>query len=330
MRVLPRLRSILLPAALIALTAQGASADLTSVSGFNLITSGNDNGEQSDVQGRVLIGGTLNVNNFTFGGQLAGSGIGTSGTNGVFNVLGTGVTNPNNNSIANAYYATNNSGGTLSHASQNTSLVSGYTNNLSSFLTGLSTSYGNLTTNSTTTVNNSNGTVTFAATPGTINGKSVAVFSVDQSVFTHQNESFSLSGGNSSTTYIINVTGSATGITFDGGLQVSSLVNQYDSANILFNFENATSLTNIPNLGGSILAPNADLNTGNSLTGGVYVNSITNVGEIDLAQTNSSTRVAGFTGYAPSAVPEPASIASTMAGLAIVAGVAWRRRRRLA
>src|SRR5580704_1198936 len=109
----------LLSLAVLGSTAGLARADLTSVAAFNVITTGNITQDSSDIQGRVLVGGTLNVNNLTFGGQLGNIAGGTSGTNGVFNILGSGVTNPNNNSIANTYYATNDSGGTVSNATQN-------------------------------------------------------------------------------------------------------------------------------------------------------------------------------------------------------------------
>lgn len=323
-------RSLLLPAALVVATSGQASADLTSVGSFNLITSGNLSGDSSDVQGRVLVGGTLGVNQFTFGGQLGNIAGGTSGTNGVFNILGSGVTAPNNNSLPNVYYATNSSGGTVSNASTNASLVSGYTHNLGGYLTGLSTAYADLASNSTTTVSGS--TVTFAATPTTIGGKSVAVFSVNQSVFTNQNESFTLSGGSSSTTYIINVTGGTAGndaLTFAGGLGLSNIINQNNSANILFNFENATALNGLPNLGASILAPDATLNTSNSLTGGVYVQAVQDTGEIDLSRANG-TLVSGFTGFAPSIVPEPSSVVMVTIGGALAVGFGVHRRRRSA
>ena len=132
-------------------------------------------------------------------------------------------------------------------------------------------------------------------------------------------------------TAIINVTGvGAQG--FTNNLSFSNITNLQDSAKILFNFgTSATSLDGIPALGGSILAPDAVLSTNSTLVGGVYVGSLLNQGgEIDLARANGAQAL-GFTGFTPSAVPEPASVVMVgLGGLLAVGGAAHRRRRRAA
>ncbi len=292
---------------------------------YNLITIGNVS-DRSDVQGRVLVGGTLLTNNFTFGGHLGGASV--SPPAGIFNAIDSGVTNLNTNGT-NFLYGSGKS--SINGVTATPSAVATFTNGLASYLNSVSSAYAGLTTNSTINTADMN-QIAFNATPTLINGQSVAVFSVDQSFFNGSGTVSQLNGVTAGTTVIVNVTGGTVGndpLSF-GSLNFSAFQNLSDQANILFNFENATQLNNITNLAGAILAPNAALNTGSSLVGSVFVQSITNVGEIDRPKSNG-IEVNGFTGFVPSvAVPEPASIVSTLAGLVLVGGTAWRRRRLVA
>ena len=188
-----------------------------------------------------------------------------------------------------------------------------------------------MTTNSTINATDPN-QIAFNATPTTIDGHSVAVFSVNQSFFTQSGTISSLTGVTAGETIVINVTGGTSGndpLNFSSGLNFYAFSNAKDSANILFNFENATALNGVPTLGASILAVNANLSTNNSLVGSVYVKSILNTGEIDQPFSNN-TEVNGFTGFVPtvSSVPEPASIVSMLLGIVIVEGAWWRHRLR--
>lgn len=285
---------------------------------YNLITTG-DVSYQSDVQGRVLIGGTLKSNNFTFGGHLGTPPL--TPPAGIFNALGSGVANLNNNG-KNFIFG---SGGPIGGQVADPGATSAYTNGLTSYLSGVSAGYSSLIANSTINATNRN-QIVFSATPTTIDGQSVAVFSVDQSFFTQSGTVTQLNGLTSGETVVINVTGSGA-LNFSSGLNFSAFANAKDSANIIFNFENATALNGIGNLSASILAPNAVLNTNNSLVGSVYVNSITKVGEIDQPFSNG-TEVTGFQGYTPQVVPEPGSAVLLLSGLA-AAGVWWLPRRLL-
>jgi choice-of-anchor A domain-containing protein len=325
MRFSLRVHAILLPAVLISLTSQGASAGIISLSSFNLITTGNLT-DNSDVQGRVLVGGTLNTNNFNFGGHLGGSILTPPG--GIFNALAGNVTGLNNNGT-NFIFG---SGSPIGSQVANPVATAAYTTGLASYLASVSTGYAGLATNSTVNSTNLN-LIQFTASPTTINGQSVAVFSVDQSFFTQTGTVSSLTGVTAATTVVINVTGGTPGndtLSF-GSINFGAFQNLSDQSNIIFNFENATSLTGIANLGGSILAANADLNSTNSLVGSVYVKSISNTGEIDQPH-NNGTEVTGFGGFVPAlvGVPEPASVVSMLVGLAIAGGASWRRLRQRA
>jgi choice-of-anchor A domain-containing protein len=311
-------RLFLVSTALVVLVPQIAPAGID-LGAFNLVTTGNLS-DNSDVQGRVLVGGTLNTSNFNFGGHLSGSNLTPPG--GIFNALGSGVTSLSNNGH-NFIFG---SGHTIGGVTASPSAVTPYTTGLASYLSSVSAGYAALATNSTINSNDPN-QIKFAASPSLINGQSVAVFSVDQSFFTGNGTVSSLTGVGATTTVVVNVTGAAAALNY-GNLNFSSFQNLNDQANIIFNFENATALNNITNLGGSILAPNATLSTGSSLVGSVYLKSISNTGEIDAPKVNG-TEVTGFAGFVPSvAVPEPASIVSSLIGLVLAGGVAWRQRQR--
>jgi hypothetical protein len=286
------------------------------LSDYNLIATG-DVTDQSDVQGRVLIGGTLHSNAFTFGGHLTGSTL--TPPAGIFHALSSNVTALNNNG-KNFIFG---SGGPINGQVADPTATAAYTNGLSPFLSGTSAGYAALPTNSTIDATDPN-QIKFMATPTPIDGHSVAVFSVAQSFFTQSGTVSNLTGLTPGETLVINVTGS--GALNFGPLNFSAFHNAHAEAYIIFNFKNTTALNGMANLGGSILAPSAVLNTNSSLVGSVYVMSISNTGEIDQPHSNGS-EVTGFQGFVPGAVPEPASIVSMLTGLCLVVGVVWFSRR---
>ncbi len=321
-RLSVRIGTIIVPVALVVLMGQTARAGIT-LSQYNLITTG-DVTDGSDVQGRVLIGGTLHSNSFSFGGHLSGGTL--TPPAGIFNALASNVTTLDNNGHNFIFGA----GGPIGGQVADSTATSAYTSGLASYLSQVLTTFAGLTTNSTVNDSDPN-QIKFNATPTTIDGHSVAVFSITTSFFNQSGTVSSLTGVTAGETVVINVTGGGSP-TFSSGLNFSAFSNANDSANIIFNFENVTALNSIPNLGASILAPDAVLNTNNSLVGGVYVQSITNTGEIDQPFSNG-TEVPGFTGFVPtiSSVPEPASMVSMLLGLGIVGGASFiHRRRRLA
>ena len=301
-------------------TTRICSADLN-LSQYNLIASGNLVSDSSDIQGRVIVGGTMSVNNFTFGGQLPA---GSAGPAGVFGTLGSGVSTLNANGNTYVYGGPT---GAIAGQAANPSAVATYTNGLASYLSHVSTAYGAMATNSTVNASDRN-QIAFTATPTTIGGRSVAVFSVDQSFFASSGTVSKLTGFDASTTIIINVTGGTPGNDPLNFANFSPFQNATNQANILFNFENATSLAGVNNLGGSILAPSADLSTSMTLVGSVYVKDVLSVGEIDLPKLGQAQET-GFIGYVPnvSAVPEPSAIVLTLMGLGASGAWGWRRRR---
>ena len=277
------------------LPSRVASAGIT-LSDYNLITVGNLS-DRSDVQGRVLVGGTL-TSSLDFSGQLSGP---FNPPAGIFNSLAAGVT-------------LNDHG----HGYITGAATAPYTAGLGSYLNSVSMGYAALATTGTVDTSDAN-QIKFNANPTMINGRNVAVFSLNSSFFTTAATAngtvTQLNGISASTTVVVNVLGGGT-LNFGSNHLFQNFNN---AANIIFNFENATSLTGVSNLGGAILAPLADLNTGQTLKGSIYVNSVSNVGEIDLP---------AFTGFVPNvtSVPEPGSLAMLAIGAPVLAG--WFRRRR--
>ncbi|WP_165244649.1 collagen-binding domain-containing protein [Paludisphaera soli] len=99
-------------------------------------------------------------------------------------------------------------------------------------------------------------------------------------------------------------------------------------ANIIWNFYEAETINlNNSNFHGALLAPDATLTNMNTTQGSVFVKNLgTQYGNGMRAEVHTPY----YRGYVPgtTAVPEPSSLA--MAGLAVLAGAAWKGRRRSA
>ncbi|WP_165063812.1 choice-of-anchor A family protein [Paludisphaera rhizosphaerae] len=193
-------------------------------------------------------------------------------------------------------------------AAQTTAMTTELVNNSAAFA-ALATNQAALSAGGVFTVN--------AATA--VNG--VAVFSIDGSVLSNSQyqNGFQIAGDYASVgSIIINVT---------GGTSVSSNYNfigawsNVDRSKVLWNFENATSLTLNNNFYGTILAMKADVTQGSvSIDSNVFAKSLNFNGEIHGPL---------YTGFVPTsgAVPEPSSMVMSATALAAALGFARRRVR---
>lgn len=337
-----------LPIFTLALTdALAATTPLTgaeALSQFNLITLGNVN-SNSHVDGRAWIGGSVNGGDYvqhvgsTPGSDYAGLTVMGSANNVHVNGLGSYIGGSLTNSIVNS--GSSYIGGAVGNSNLNgASYVAGGSSGTnfngprlstpsaliqSNASAAASTNFGNTLSTLSNTLKGAvaNSTVSVVGNKATFNAvansKGVAVFDLSNatsaSVFSAGEFSFAANGAS---TIIINssVSSAVIGANFLGG-QAQSL-----GKSIVWNFYNATSLTINNQFGGSILATRASLTNNQNIEGGVFVNSLTQNGELHLQ---------AFTGNLASVapVPEPEEYLLMVAGLVLVVGAAALRRRRI-
>jgi len=288
-------------AAALALPQITAASVLTE---WNLIARNSVN-SSSEVDGSALIGGDLTgpASNYAVQGVTAFNGTGLA--------VGGNITAPNiqiNNAgdlrVSGTVFgnANLNGGGAQIADPSIPALVSAafaQVNAASSFFSSLTTN-GNLDT-----AGNMN------ASPATISGQSVAVYSISQSQIQSLGQ-LNLNLG-SADTVVINFTPDASGAAnFIAPPNIIGGFNQNNASRIIWNIPTATSVTVNNSFNGALLAPNADLQLlGGGINGTVVVNSI--------STQDAEIRRFNYTG----AIPTPAT-----AALAGVAGIAAGRRRR--
>ncbi|WP_260929086.1 choice-of-anchor A family protein [Novosphingobium sp. 9] len=323
---------------------------------WNLVVLGDLN-STSEVEGKTFVGGNLTGSSSNY--QIASSVANDSTTPGL-TVVGdvTGSTkNLNNGSGAviggnvtsgfnlNGAAQTVEVGGTISNTNVNQNTVNSglatsnpdFVQNLQqqssliqTSMTDLSHQLGTLATNSTFAISGNTGT--FTAQP---DASGVAVFNITTADLDKIGEiSFNLNGAD---TAIVNVSGSSITLNdnFLGGTQNLG-------EHVIWNFEDATSLTATTAWGGSVLAPDAAATTYNYIQGSAVFASLNQYGEMHVGtyagtyETPSGDSTPTDPGSTSSssggatAVPEPGMLALMGLGFSAVALRFRRRPRKMA
>lgn len=219
----------------------------------------------------------------------------TSVSSNLFNLNGNGQGNPSINQGAAAWSS--------AIAGLGYGLTS--TTNLVNTVRSASSQWAALTANSTVR-NTNNGAFTFTATPGMIDGHSVAVFNVSSSVFSTQNIGRLEAQMNGAETLLINVSGLTANINADFANGFTN-----NESKIIFNFYEATTVNVNRNFRGGIYAPLATVNQLNGNFDGTVVANVLNQ-KFEIHDKR-------FDGYLPYNVPEPSAplLAAIGASLAL-------------
>jgi len=335
--------------------AQSQPLGLDAMSAYNLIVLGNLT-SSSEVEGRTFVGGDLtgNSSNYQISSSvppLTGSVPGltvvgnvTGGTknldNGSGAIVGGNVTSGFN---LNGAAQTVDVGGTISNTNVNqNTVVSGlaasnpafaqsltqYKSAMGTSMTGLSYQLGQLASTASVAMNGSTGVFNVPA-----HATTTTVFNLTASQLAGMSAiQFNTDGSN---LVVVNVTGASAALSqnFLGGTDNLG-------KSVIWNFPNATSLTDTTAWGGSVLAPLAAATTANYIQGSAVFGSLIQNGEMHigtldggytLPSSSSSSSTTSSTSSTSSSsggadVPEPGMVALFAAG---AAGLVWRRRRAL-
>ena len=287
--------------------AKHPSAPRTSVGTFN---------DNSDIQGNAFINGDVSGTTFAGNGLPSGSTVGLEATGGITS------TNVHVNSGDVVLGSTSdetsfNSKGTLAQSSTQpaTDLA-----NFTSALTNASNQWAGLATTAGTSVTTGNSSMNFTIPTGAGN---FIVFNISSSNF-GQNDSIEFTNLGANQQVLINVSDTTfaepSGVNFNG--------NSTTADNVIWNFNNATSISLSSGFYGSILAPNATLTDSSTITGNVAVAKINSAGEIDFASMNSTPPLNPVPAGGP--LPVPASFGLVaMGSIALLAGTGLRKRVRM-
>lgn len=287
----------LIAAAIAAAAAQVSHAGV--FSDWNLIVAGNVN-TNNHVDGSALIGGNLSGGSSVFAMHTVtsptGDGLAVGGNISAANVQ---VNNSGNLSYGGTIAGTAiTNGGIKIQTNAAAALAANAMNQANTISDYLATLPANGTID---------GAGNLSATPATINGQKVAVYSISQANLNGLGQ-LNLNMG-AADSVIINFAGNAN---FNAPPNFVGGLNQNNSSRILWNFTSATSISINNNFNGAILAPDATLAlTGGGINGSVIVGNI--------STQNAEIRRALYTGH----IPTPG--AATLLPLAALA--ASRRRR---
>ena len=311
---------------------------------YNVFTFGDFSGN-SDSQGRVAVGGNATLTNFGIGSSLGAAsatdpytlvvggnltyqngqtnygGVAVGGTAGLTNIGVNGNVNVDgalttqngqiNGKVSAASWSSQSTGGpsgTTGTAAPISSIVDFA--GIQTALDNNSMSWGALT--STGSITSSYGSLTLTGSSSGFN-----VFDLTSAQLAGATGGVTISAPAGSTV-LVNVSGTAASFPNTG-----YNLNGISSQNVIFNFDNATTLSGSGGFNGSILAPYANFTFNNGqINGNVIVESMSGSGE---------THDVSFDGSLPGAspVPEPSSflLLSTGFGMMLVGTVFLRRQR---
>lgn len=290
-----------------AMQSMAAAADVLDlgVAGqFNVFVFQNFTSSNSDVEGAVAVGGSLNVSSYSvneLNKAVAGNAL----------VVANNLTY-SNGSVKNGNIdvagATSTSGFGFSGAYTNSNPINFA--NERTYLQNLTTSLNGLADTGTATYNFSGLQLTAS------NSTDAQVFDIDGSLFNSRNNT-TFSGFSSGQTIILNISGD--NLTFNGGTGTN-----FSGFNVIYNFYEATALNTGSGATGTILAVNADISGGyTAINGNVIANSWNTNTQVNVTGMFKPTEI---TGLVVTPVPEPESYGMLLAGLAVVGMLARRRK----
>lgn len=293
--------------AALALQSAAASAgvlDLGVAGKFNVFVFGDFTSSNSDVEGAVAVGGSLNVSSYSIN-ELNKA------------VAGNALVVANNLSYSNGSVKNGNIdvGGTATTSSFG--FTGMYTDNdpinfanERTYLQNLSTSLNGLTNTGIATYNFSGLQLTAS------NNTDAQVFDIDGSLFNSRNNT-TFSGFSSGQTIILNISGN--GLTFNGGTGTN-----FSGYNVIYNFYQATSVSTGSGATGTILAPLANITGGSTaINGNVIANSWNTNTQVNVNGMFKPTEV---TGLVVTPVPEPESYGMLLLGLGLVSLLTRKRQ----
>ena len=293
------------------LTAGAAQAGVVDlgIGGANLYSLSNFSASGSDVEGGVLVAGNLNASSYSINDKNKDAYV-THGNTGYALVVG-GNLNYSSGSIKNGNYYV---GGTTTTSSVGLNTATKTTTSPVSFA-ATSAQLKNTSTSLAKVAATGSSAVAYGGMTLTGGTGNVQVFDLTAAALGSVNN-FKFSNLHTNDTLILNISG--TNVNLSGGY------GDFSKYNVLYNFYEAQNVTlNGVGLYGSVLAPLATLAGGNGqINGNVVVGSWASNIQVNANHYFSATNVAGYV----SAVPEPETYAMLLAGLALVGGLARRRK----